>query len=266
MKTQHHMYNKEEYERRIRKEGLENLGKSYFESNKNLEMKKRFLISNIINKLNPRGYILEIGCHLGAYSFLTCNKDRLSIGLDYVYDGLWIGKKYSGKYGKDVSFVQADAIKLPFKTGKINFITNIDFIEHIVYKKQMQMLREINRVLIPKGMTIVYTPNLIRTYLEYLVNKIKYFFRGRHYGWQEESPYKDRPGLKNHQDTKLHVGLLSFNKLKKIFLKNGFKVKKTYKIDYSPPFLTWFFKKFRIRFKPFRALFCSNSLMLFEKI
>ena len=99
-----------------------------------------------------------------------------------------------------------------------------------------------------------------------IFGKIRYFFKGRSFGWQDGISYKDNPELKNHQDTKLHVGLLSFNELKKLFLSNGFKIKKIYKIDYNPPFLTWFFRRLKIRFTPFYSIFCSNSMILFKKV
>lgn len=263
---QEHLYNKEEFARRIREDNEGIFSEKYFKSSGNVENEKRKLITGILNKSAKKGVFLEIGCHLGIYSLLNSKKDRMPIGLDYVFEGLQLGKKHSGSSKKNVHFVQADAVCLPFKEREVDVIFNIDFIEHIIHEKQSEVVREMARTLKRGGLVLTYTPNLTRLYMEYLINKAKYLFKGRHFGWQEDRPYDDRPDLKNHQDTKLHVGLLSLNQLKRLFLENRFKIKELYEIDYNIPFLMGFFKRFKIRAMPFYSLFCSNSMIMFEKI
>ncbi|MCK4326333.1 class I SAM-dependent methyltransferase, partial [bacterium] len=143
-----------------------------------------------------------------------------------------------------------------------------DFIEHIIPANQSKVIKEMRRVLKPGGLILTYTANLIRLRMEYYINKFKYALKGRYFGWQEDRPYKDRPDLKNHQDTLLHVGLLSFYSLKKLFLRNELAIKKIIYDEWNIPLLFAWIKNNNLFFRRCRFLygiFASNSMMLFEE-
>ncbi len=265
-----HFYNKEEYARRITCGEIDI--NTYYASPSEVEVQKAYsIIKHFFSQKQEK--ILDLGCSLGFYSFRFVNKDKFIVAVDYELQSLLIANKHKETFLKkeylNLAFLQADALHLPFHDGAFDKISNVDFIEHIVPTHQATVVQEICRVLKHDGKVYTYTPNYTRLRLEYYFNKIKYALHGRHFGWQENKPYKDKPDLPNHQDTLLHVGLLSFQKVKQLFLQNGFSADTVLYTEYSIPFLTSFsqklIKKFNIEKPPFYSIFCSNSSIIFKK-
>lgn len=262
-----HLYNKEEYARRLDEGEIDTEG--YYACPPEVEIEKA---KNIVEQfLFHDEKVLDLGCSLGFYSFQFATNNNRVIGVDYEFRSLCIANKHKETFSnKDLlKFIQADALHLPFQEGVFDKLSNVDFIEHIILKHQSAVVKEMFRVLKPGGKLYVYTPNYTRLRIEYYLNKIKYAFCGRYFGWQEDRPYKDKPELRNHQDTLLHVGLLSFRNVKKLFIYNGFSVDQVLYTEYSIPFLTLFCQKilkaFGIKHPPFYSVFCSNSSIIFKK-
>ena len=259
-----HLYNKEEYARRI-SHGEIDTG-AYYASPSKVEVEKAHsIVRNLFSSESEK--VLDLGCSLGFYSFRFVSENKFIVAVDYELQSLLVANKHKEALPKklqlNLTFLQADALHLPFQEEAFDKISNVDFIEHIIPRHQATVVQEICRVLKPDGRVYMYTPNYTRLRLEYYINKIKYAFHGRRFGWQEDRPYEDKPDLPNHQDTLLHVGLLSFQEVKQLFVQNGFSVDTVLYTEYSIPFLTSLsqkiIKKFNIRKPLFYSLFCSNS-------
>jgi len=268
MGSKKHLFNRYEFAKRIEEYPFEHYLENYYLNRSAVEAEKAQKASEFL-ELND-DVLLDIGCSLGFFSFSFSPKVKYVIGLDYELNSLKMAKKYLDEHGKheNVFFIQADAIRLPFKEGVFSKINNADFIEHIIPAKHCRVVKEMKRVLRPGGLILTYTPNWIRLKMEYYINKFKYALKGRHYGWQEDRPYKDKPELKNHQDTLLHVGLLNFYSLKKMFLKNNLAIKKISYNEWNIPLLSRLIKNenhFLKKWIFLYGIFASNLMMVFEK-
>lgn len=263
-------FNKIEYAKRIKNREIDIA--QYYTNPPESEIKKAGLtVQYLLSKESEK--VLDLGCSLGFYSFSLINNHNLVIGLDYEWNSLLIAKKHSFKianeYCRMPTFLNADAIHLPFKDQIFDKINSIDFIEHIIPQYQTKVIKEISRILRKNGKVNCYTPNYTRVRLEYYINKIKYALKGRYFLWQEDRPYKDKPNLPNHQDTLLHVGLLNFKKLQKLFLEENFKIYKIFYNEYSIPFISklinLIISKMNIKQPLFYGIFCSNIHIIFKK-
>lgn len=58
---------------------------------------------------------------------------------------------------QNLEFMQGDAIKIPLKDGSVDVVVTFETLEHIADYKQF--IREIKRVLRPKGIAVISTPN-----------------------------------------------------------------------------------------------------------
>ncbi len=268
-----HLYNKEEYGRRVIA-GEIDLGQ-YYDVPASVEVEKaKLIIAHLFEK--KREMILDLGCSLGFYSFQFVKENKFVVGVDYEMQSLRTANKkkstlntISEQEKNNINFLNADALQLPFQDEAFDKISNVDFIEHIVPEYQQRVVKEMYRILKKDGKVYMYTPNYIRVRMEYFINKMKYALKGRHYGWQESKPYKDNPELQDHQDTLLHVGLLSFEKVKRLFESQGFIVDQVIYVEYSVPFLFSLSQKIiktcNIKKPPFYGIFCSNSSIVFRK-
>jgi len=265
-----HLYNKWEYGRRVTSGEIDTT--QYYNDPHEIEINKA---KTIISRLFTDHYerVLDVGCSLGFYSFMFANKQRFVVGTDYELHSLRTATKQQQFRKKHIKyrpcFVNADALHLPFKEKKFDVISNVDFIEHIIHQHQPSIIKEMHRILKDGGKIYTYTPNYVRLRMEYYINKIRYALKGQHFSWQEDRPYKDNPDLQNHQDTLLHVGLLSFDQVKKLFIQEGFVVDTVLYSEYSIPFFTSLTQKciqgLGIQKPPFYALFCSNTSIIFRK-
>lgn len=96
--------------------------------------------------------VLDVACGTGYGSSLLAQKGKV-VGIDINRDAI----KYAKRKYRRVSFLVADAQKLPFKDGEFDLAVSFEFIEHI--KKPEKLLHEVKRVLKRKGTFILSTPN-----------------------------------------------------------------------------------------------------------
>lgn len=263
-----HLLNKIEYEKIIKKYPYDYYLNNYYLNPQKSEIDKLNRAAYFLS-LENKDILLDVGCSMGFFISNLCPSVKFAIGVDYELNSLLIAKKYlEASNIKNVFFVQADAVALPFKEEVFTKIVNVDFMEHIIPENQGKVVLEFNRILKRGGLIFTYTPNLIRLKLEYYINKLKYALKGRHYGWQADRPYKDCPDLKNHQDIVLHVGLLNFYSLKKIFSHKKLILKTLFYDELSIPIFSRFIKKtglFLLRNQFFYSIFGANIAVGFEK-
>ncbi len=108
----------------------------------------------IRNNLEDGTLVLDVGCGLGIYF------DSLSMGASRVV-GIDINQDYLREAIQNAesktAVVQASVEELPFKRGSFDVVVMIEVLEHI--PKDRNALKEVSRVLSPRGKLIITAPN-----------------------------------------------------------------------------------------------------------
>ena len=101
-------------------------------------------------------HVLDIGCGNGYGDDELATSAIEVIGIDLWKEGIRYRHQKNNK--KVVSMI-ASANNLPFKEDYFDLVVSFQVIEHISKQQVMQYLQDIKRVLKPKGIFIVTTPN-----------------------------------------------------------------------------------------------------------
>lgn len=117
-------------------------------------VKKRlnFIIDEL--KVEKNMIILDIGTGSGTYISYLSDIAKLCIGIDIVRENLYLAKK---KKKENLELLQMDAENIAFKNKTFDSVIIIEAIEH-VYNDE-KVIKEIYRVLKPKGKLILTAPN-----------------------------------------------------------------------------------------------------------
>lgn len=115
----------------------------------------RIILENL--DIKPGMRILEVGCGRGFYEAAVV---KIYPGVKIV--GVDLNEKYlevARRAVKDdnVTFLKADATKLPFGNGEFDRIICTEVLEHI--RDDERVIREIFRVLKPRGKVLITVPN-----------------------------------------------------------------------------------------------------------
>lgn len=104
--------------------------------------------------LGPR--ILELGCGDGKSLHLLFAPEREVIAVDWARSALFAGRvRYrSQKVTAQISWVQADAVYLPFRSGTFSAISLVHILGHLPAASRMPMVGEVMQALIPGGIII----------------------------------------------------------------------------------------------------------------
>lgn len=160
--------------------------------------------------------IVDIGSSFGwlEKEILKIDKSIKIVGIEPDENAV----NFSNKNIKDAKFLVGDALKLPIKNNFADIAILFDVIEHVPKNKEINSLNEVHRILKPKGLLFLSTPNS-----NFFMNLLDpaFYFGHRHY---------------------------KLEKLKKIFKKTGFKIiKSTIKGGYWFSFyLIWLYITKRI--------------------
>ncbi len=107
--------------------------------------------------------VLDVGCGGGFLSNALATHYYKVTGVDMSVESLNVAKRHDAT--KTVTYLEADAYKLPFANESFDVITAMDFLEHVEHPEQV--VKEISRILKPKGIFIFHTFN--RNILAYVV-------------------------------------------------------------------------------------------------
>lgn len=129
---------------------LENVG--------DMALKRR--AHHIIEELNPitSDRIIDLGCGTGYYLFLLSNLPvKLNlVGIDNDHKAMQEAKELL--YRKHIRFVYGDLHKMPFKNHSFDKAVISEVLEHV--ENDEKVLREIYRILKPKGIVVISVPSI----------------------------------------------------------------------------------------------------------
>lgn len=110
--------------------------------------------------IGPESNVLDLGCGCGyGAEYLAQASGRRVVGMDRSAEGVAYGRRWYP--GRRVKFVRGDVTGIPLHSASIDAIVAMEIIEHV--EGPAAMLDEIVRVLKPKGLLLISTPNRLVT-------------------------------------------------------------------------------------------------------
>jgi len=101
--------------------------------------------------------VLEIGCGSGYGADYLSKSASSVVATDISAENI---ADCQDKYGrKNLDFVEANGLNLPFENGSFDVVVSFQVIKHIAPKNVLNYLSEIKRVLNSEGVFLVSTPN-----------------------------------------------------------------------------------------------------------
>ena len=174
------------YDSHIVAQGMQFQIDAYYQPKK-ISMKRR--IDIVLKELDPRPgeKILDIGTGVGTIAFHAAKRDANCFGVDYSYESIKMAIKLVEKFGlsRSAHFLTGNAFNLPFSDCSFDKVVASDFIEHITFEEKDKFLKEMHRVLKPKGTGVIFTPNGIRE----KIGRAYWIFR--HFLFRDEIPTTD---------------------------------------------------------------------------
>jgi len=156
-----------------------------------------------------KGKLLDIGC--GNCRNLLPFKNLELYGIDFSSKMLEQSKKFIKKHNLKVNLKKADMKKIPFKDNFFDYCLNINSLHHVNKKNAEKALKEIYRILRKNGQCLISVWN---KYPNFLFRKKETYFT-----WKQKDKIYRR-----------YYYLYNYFELKKLLLKNKFKIMKSGKI------------------------------------
>lgn len=119
----------------------------------------RAQLEPVFENLPPSARILDIGAGDGRLTHLLAERFRFVVGLEPQARALALARLMTEINGTSPALLQADAADLPLRPASFDCVTAFDVIEHLPRPTMERLLREMRRVLVPRGWAVVTTPN-----------------------------------------------------------------------------------------------------------
>jgi 2-polyprenyl-3-methyl-5-hydroxy-6-metoxy-1,4-benzoquinol methylase len=167
---------------------------------------KLFVIDQILTKYHPQT-ILDLGTGSGNFELNFASKIKKIVGVDYHDKAIiFLKGKLKERNIENVSLINEDILNVEkiASLGKFDMIILCDVLEHLESVKAKKLIIAFHKMLNPKGIVTIITPNYsgIWPFIENLIDK-----------------FTNIPHLKNIQ----HITEYTPETLKNTFQKNGFK-------------------------------------------
>jgi 2-polyprenyl-6-hydroxyphenyl methylase/3-demethylubiquinone-9 3-methyltransferase len=148
----------------INNEIYENLGERWYEAWDDpvalLRAQGRVILPWITDRIkknfgDKKVGVLDIGCGAGLLSNELALEGHTVTGIDMSSESLRIARLHDATRG--VTYVEGDALELPFPENTFQVVTCMDFLEHVHFPAQY--IAEMSRVLRPGGLFFFHTFN-----------------------------------------------------------------------------------------------------------
>jgi SAM-dependent methyltransferase len=186
------------------------------------------------------GVLLDLGCGDGVFSSRVPARF-----ISYCVDVTRVGLRRLQKRGKNNLIpVLASGFQLPFRDGVFDTVLYVFVVEHLSPDKDLQMLREIRRVVEETGKVIYTTDTPI--FDRYIVRWTNLLFR---FKWVRQ----------DHVSETGHVNLLTMEQSRRLVRKAGFAIEAEHPYWMGTRFGGWMFLVSILR-KVFPARICEDFL------
>jgi len=111
----------------------------------------------VAGRLTPTDMILDLGCGDGRHSALLAKWVKAVVGVDHQQLPLQFARLLIQE--GNVALSRGDGARLPLASGIFAGATCLDVIEHLPEARVPELLKEVRRVLKPKGWVVFTTPN-----------------------------------------------------------------------------------------------------------
>jgi len=148
----------------------------HFRQQKNID------VYNFFNNCK-KGAILEIGCGNCRNLLPFAKANFKCYGIDFSQKMIEFSKLFAKKHNLKINLKKANMIKLPFKANSFNYCLSIASLHHLEKKDHEKALKELYRVLKPKGKCLISvwkkTSNLKTTWTikDKTYKRYHYFFK-----------------------------------------------------------------------------------------
>jgi len=186
---------------------------------------------------------LDIACGAGTFlASLGQTDSSIRVGIDIAVNQLQVGIK--NKKATNIHFVQSTGTQLPFPDNYFQVVTSIELVEHLTIDECNSLLTEIYRVLKPRGVLLLSSPNYrgLWPFVEWLINKLA------------DTSYEEQ-----------HITKYNRHQLKHILINKGFADVRVRGFMFAAPFfagLNWRLADLISRIEP-SALVDKFGLLLF---
>ncbi len=148
-------------------------------------------VYNFFNKYcNKKGSVLEISCGNSRNLLPFAKSNFKCYGVDFSKKMIESSKLFAKKYDIKINLKKANMLKLPFKSNYFNYCLSIASIHHLEKKNHPKALKELYRVLKPKGICLISVWNK-KSKKSYISWKIKGKIYKRYYYFFKEKELKD---------------------------------------------------------------------------
>ncbi len=128
------------------------------------KLKQAWIIEKIkAENFNSSPLVLDIGCGAGFLSRELAKQNIKSIGCDFSLSTLKLANTQISEI--NITYQQADAYHLPYRDSSFDFVSAMDFLEHVEYPTLI--VAEAARLLKPRGLFFFHTFN--RNFLAWLI-------------------------------------------------------------------------------------------------
>ncbi len=139
----------DEINRSVMKEGLDYFTRKGF-SEGHQKYYKEYLKK--FRKYRKNNRLLEVGCASGGFLYAARSMDWEATGVEVFSDAATYGRE---KYGLDI--IAGDLLEVDLPSGAFDVVIMNQVIEHL--KLPLETLYKINKLLAPRGVVYIHTPN-----------------------------------------------------------------------------------------------------------
>lgn len=154
-----------------------------------------YILSFLDIKKNSK--VLDVGCGTGTFAIMIAKKAKKVVGIDASKAMINTAKKKSKELG-NVEFIEAIAEDLPFDDNSFDIVLSSMTLHHLPSKDKIIALKEMKRVLKPKGQFLLVDFGKSECFKGKIVKflwgyepYIKDNFDGRSFGFLEKAGFKN---------------------------------------------------------------------------
>lgn len=130
-----------------------------------------YMYKPLVGKLNsypiprlrlPVGHgqpLLDVGCNWGRWTIAAAQAGYIAVGIDPNFDAVLAAGSVAQQLQVDAAFLVADARYLPFRDGAFDTVFSYSVIQHFSKENAKRALRQVRRVLSPRGRSFIQMPN-----------------------------------------------------------------------------------------------------------